>query len=148
SDSGFELGEPRTFRYSIVPHTGDWTQAGVVQEGQSFNNPLLVRKAELHSGTLPSAWGLIETSAPNVVLSSLKPGVGNTLIVRVFESNGVATKGVKLRFHAQLRNAHDANLLEDKGKKLKIEQDEVVFDVHPFEIKTISVRLGRPAIAQ
>ncbi|MDR3690982.1 MAG: glycoside hydrolase family 38 C-terminal domain-containing protein, partial [Fimbriimonas sp.] len=46
SDSGFELGEPRTFRYSIVPHTGDWTQAGVVQEGQSFNNPLLVRKAE------------------------------------------------------------------------------------------------------
>jgi len=142
SDSGFELGIPRTFRYSIIPHHGAWQQAGIFKEGIAFNNPLMLNKAETHAGNLPAQWGLIDISEPNVVLTTLKPGHDNTTILRVYEATGRATSGVKIRFHARIQSANEANLLEDAGKKLKVEKNDVVFDLHPFEIKTIKLKLG------
>ena len=32
--------------------------------------------------------------------------------------------------------------MEDAGAEIKIEDDSVRFDLHPFEIKTIRLRLG------
>src|SRR5207253_10394475 len=43
SDSGLELGKELTFRYSLLPHTGDWRSAILPACGLEFNNPLLVR---------------------------------------------------------------------------------------------------------
>jgi len=99
SESGFGLGQPRTFHYAIVPHTGDWREAAVYRRGLEFNHPLLTRKAAAHTGTLPSRWGLVEISAPNVVLTALKPGPGRTTILRVYEAAGKATSGVKLKLN-------------------------------------------------
>jgi alpha-mannosidase len=102
----------------------------------------MLNKAETHSGNLPAQWGLIDISEPNVVLTTLKPGHDNTTILRVYEATGRATSGVKIRFHARIQSANEANLLEDAGKKLKVEKNDVVFDLHPFEIKTIKLKLG------
>jgi len=48
---------------------------------------------------------------------------------------------VKIRLHAKIAAAHEANLLEDSGRPLKIRSDTVQFDLHPFEIKTIKLKL-------
>ena len=74
SESGFQLGQERTMRYALVPHAGDWREAGVFRDGLEFNHPLLCRKVLPHAGTLPARWGLLEVSSPNVVVSALKPG--------------------------------------------------------------------------
>jgi len=144
SDTGYELGVPRTFRYALIPHAGDWRKAGIFHEGLAFNNPLRLNKTESHLGELPSQWGLVAISAPNVVLTALKPGTNQTTILRVYEATGKATVGVRVRVNARIFSANEANLLEDTGKPLKIEKDEVSFDLHPFEIKTIKLRLGHP----
>src|SRR5947209_17930340 len=116
SETGFELGQRRSFEYALVPHDGDWRQAEAYRAGLEFNHPLLVRKTAIHAGSLPNHWGLIEISAPNVVLTALKQTADQSTTVRVYEASGQTTPGVKIALHARILSAYEANLLEDSGR--------------------------------
>ncbi len=74
SDTGFELGQERTFDYALAPHAGDWGTARVYRHGMELNRPLMVRTAACHAGELPPRWGLLEVTDPGVVVSACKPG--------------------------------------------------------------------------
>jgi alpha-mannosidase len=141
SETGFELGHPLTFHYALAPHEGDWRHAAVFRQGMELVHPLMVRKSAPHPGRLPGRWGLLEISRANVVLTALKPGPGQTTVLRVYEAEGESSPGVTIRFKAGITDACEANLLEDSGRPLKIEKNTVRFDLHPFEIKTIKLRL-------
>jgi alpha-mannosidase len=141
SDSGYQLGLERTMRYALVPHAGDWRAAAVYRDGLEFNHPLIVRKVEPHAGPLPARWGLLDVSAPTVVVSSLKPSRDDMLALRLYEATGRAVAGVTVRLHARLRSAQEANLLEDPGRALEVKDDAVRLDLHPFEIKTLLLRV-------
>jgi alpha-mannosidase len=141
SESGFELGQHRTFHYALAPHTGDWRQAAVFRQGMEFVHPLLARKAAPHAGSLPGRWGLLDISHTNVVLTALKPGPGQTTVLRVYEAAGEAATGVTIHFKARIASACEANLLEDSGSPLKTQKNTLRFDFHPFEIKTIKLSL-------
>jgi alpha-mannosidase len=144
SDSGFQLGQERTMRYALVPHAGDWGEAGVFRDGLELNHPLLCRKAGPHPGSLPARWGLLDVSHPNVVVSSLKPTRDKGVALRVYEAAGRRTAGVTVNLRAKLLGARAANLLEDAGSDLKTDGSAVQFDLHPYEIKTMLLRLGPP----
>jgi len=144
SETGFELGQHRTFHYAVLPHAGDWRQAAVYREGLEFNHPLLVRKAAAHPGTLPARWGLLDISPPNVVLTALKPGPDGSTILRVYEAAGAATQKARINCRAGIAAAMEANLLEVSGPRLKVQGDSIQFDLHPFEIKTIKLQLKKP----
>ena len=143
SDSALELGKELVLRYALLPHKGSWQDAGIVRAGLEFNQPLIVRKVAPHPGTLASRWGFINISAPNAVLTSVKESKDGTTIFRIYESSGHATSGVKIVFTGKSLTANEANLLEDTGAKLKIRDNSVQFDLHPFEIKTLKVKLSR-----
>jgi alpha-mannosidase len=142
SDSGFQLGQERTVRYALVPHAGDWCEAGVFRDGWELNHPLLCRQVHPHLGPLPRQWGLFDVSSRNVVASSLKPGRGGDLVLRVYEAAGKPAPSVKIKLHAKVLRASATNLMEDAGADLKPENNVVRFDLHPYEIKTIRLRLG------
>ncbi|MBN1343607.1 MAG: hypothetical protein JXQ73_13045 [Phycisphaerae bacterium] len=148
SDSGFELGNEMSFDYALVPHAGDWRQAGVYRHGLEFNNPLLVRPVAIHAGTLPDRWGLLRLSHPNVVVSTLKPGQGGTIVVRLYEASGQATPDVRAMLGAKVASADEVNLMEDPVRKLGIQDDTLRFDLRAFEIKTFKVGLRPPAPCQ
>jgi len=141
SESGFELGVPRSFHYAFVPHAGDWGSAGVVREGQEFNTPLMVVKALAHEGPLPASWGLVDIDQPNVTLTALKPGPDGSVILRVYESAGKAVPSVRVSLHARVVSAFEANLMEDAGARMAVSGNSVAFAMHPFEIKTIRLKL-------
>ncbi|MEO6437507.1 MAG: glycoside hydrolase family 38 C-terminal domain-containing protein [Tepidisphaeraceae bacterium] len=141
SDTGFMIGREMNLHYALVPHAGDWRQAGVYRDGMEFNHPLVVRKAANHPGALPNRWGLLEISHPNAVLSALKPGRDGTMIVRVFEATGVATPGVKLKLNGLLSKAEEVNLMEDPLRDLPVANNGFMFDLKPFEIKTFKLQL-------
>ena len=142
SESGFQIDKPLTFRYALVPHRGDWREAQVYRSGMEFNHPLLARKAARHAGRLPGRWGLLQISHPNIVLTAFKPGFENSLVLRCYEAGGMKASAVKLAFNAPLAEAHEANLLEDSARKLEVAGDSSLsLDFHPFEIKTLKVRL-------
>jgi len=143
SDTGLMMGVEREFEYALVPHEGDWKQAEVYRHGLEYNNPLLCRKAAIHTGKLPKAWGLLEVSKPNAVITALKPGKDGTTILRLYEASGEATQGVTVKSRAKIISANEANLIEDTGSKLKVSMDTVQFDLKPFEIKTIKLQLKK-----
>jgi alpha-mannosidase len=143
SDTGFQLGKERTMRYALVPHEGNWRDAGVFRDGWEFNHPMLCRTVLPHLGSLPRRWGLIEVSSPDVVVSSLKPSRDGDVALRVYEAAGRAAPGVTLKLSAKLLAVREANLMEDPGKALVMPADgSARFDLRPFEIKTIRLRLG------
>ncbi len=141
SDTGFELGVPRTLRYSLVPHAGDWRAAGIARHALDFNCPLIARKAAVHGGDLPARLGLVEISDPSVVLTALKPGPDSSVILRVYESSGRPVKGALVKLHPRIIAACEANLLEDPGRNLSTQGHEIRFDLHPFEILTARLTL-------
>jgi alpha-mannosidase len=144
SDSGLELGRTLTLQYALVPHAGDWRDAGVSRAGWEINNPLIVRKVTAHAGSLPQRWGWLEVSAPNVNVSTLKPARDGSVILRVYEATGRPTTGVSIKVHAEIASVNEANLMEDAGREIGTEQNSFQFDLHPYEIKTFKLRL-RPA---
>ena len=141
SDSGLEMGKTLTLQYALIPHVGDWREAGVTRAGWEINNPLIVRKVATHAGSLPSRWGWVEVSAPNVDISALKPGRDGSVILRVYEATGRPTAGVRIQMHAEIISAHEANLMEDAGRELRTEQNSFQLDLHPYEIKTVKLSL-------
>jgi alpha-mannosidase len=143
SESGFQLGQERVVRYALIPHEGDWRQAGVFREGLEFNQPLVCRKVLSHDGSLPSRWGLLEVSSPNVVVSALKPARDGAAVLRIYEATGQLAEGVKIAMHAKVASARTANLLEDSDGELKVQGDAVTIDLRPFQIKTIRLSLER-----
>jgi alpha-mannosidase len=142
SESGFQIGREQTLRYALVPHVGDWREAGVFRDGMEFNHPLLVRKVLPHGGSLPARWGLLEVSTPNVVVSALKPGRDGTAVLRVYEATGRPAPGTRISFNARLAEAVSANLLEDPEGELRVENNAVSVDLRPYQIRTIRLRLG------
>jgi alpha-mannosidase len=142
SETGMELNVPRAFRYALIPHAKTWKEALLPRAAEEINHPLQAFKLEPHRGSLPSKWGFLSVSSPNIVVTSVKPGPDGTTMVRLYESWGQATKGAYVDVAAQVRSADEANLLEKSTGKLRHENDRVLFDLHPFEIKTIKLHLG------
>jgi len=143
SDLGLELGEERAFEYAVVPHNGDWQESQIYRAGLEFNNPLMARKTSSHAGPLPSQWGLVEITPPNVVTSAFKMGEDAGLILRVYEAAGKAAPGVKIKLPHGSWTATEVNLIERPLHDTKILSDSLTFDLRPFEIKTFRIELPK-----
>ena len=142
SDTGLELGKRLSFQYALMPHAGDWRAAGSWRAGLEFNNPLIAKTLGAHSGKLPAQWGMLKMSHDNVVVSALKPGRDGFAILRIYEASGKATTGVTMQTTAALSGASEANLIEDAGRTLEIRDNQITFDIRPYEIKTFRLKLA------
>lgn len=142
SDTGLELGKRLTFDYALLPHSGDWRDAGAFRAGMEFNQPLIAVAEGRHSGALPKRWGLLEVSHPNVVLSALKPGRNGHPVLRVYEAAGKPAAGARIHFAGALAGVREANLMEDPGAKVEVRDNGFGFDLRPYEIKTFELEPG------
>jgi alpha-mannosidase len=129
-----------TFDYAVVPHAGDWRQAGIYRDGLEFNHPLLAYPMATHAGALPNRWGFVDIAAKNIVVAALKPGPDGAAVLRVYEAAGQATSA-KIRLSPQIDSAEEVNLMEDPGCKLAVADNTLQIEFRPFEIKTIKLHL-------
>jgi alpha-mannosidase len=142
SEGGFELGRLLRFKYALVPHAGDWRKAQVYRAGLELNRPLLVHKASAHGGALPPRWGLAEISANNVVVTALEPARKGGFDLRFYDATGQGASELEIKCAGRVTEAATVNFLEDPGERLKVEGNGVQTTLHPFEIKTIRLRLA------
>jgi alpha-mannosidase len=141
SDTGLELGKELSFDYALVPHGGDWRQAGIYRDGLEFNHPLMARPVAPHEGRLPNRWGFLTIDHPNVVLSAMKSSRQKSAVLRVYEASGLPARGVKIAVSTPIVSAEEVNLMEDSGDPMKLVDGALQTDLRPFEIKTFKLEL-------
>ena len=130
---------PYTFKYSLIPHNGDWRDASSYKEGISFNmkpTAIHVSKKEhqiwndklresdpagtLVDTNLPNGFSFLSISPKNVILSTLKLPQHSSInsnskgvILRVYETEG-KTVTADIKFQYPIKSAAYVNLMEDK----------------------------------
>ena len=130
-------GEHR-FTYSLFPHPGDWTEAGVAREAFSLNSPLIVGEG----GEETADHGLVATEGVELALGSLKRAEdGRGVILRLYEPNGKRGPAT-LQFAFSVAGIEKVNLLEERDETVEVRDDEVRLDVRPFEVLTLRVLPG------
>jgi alpha-mannosidase len=131
-------GEHR-FTYSLFPHPGDWTEAGVTGEALSLNSPLVVKNGgpELEEHELLEAEGVV------LALGALKPaedGLGE--ILRLYEPHG-ARGECTLRFARRPGSVQRTSLLEEPVGTVEVRDGAVRLAVRPFEVVTLLINWER-----
>lgn len=130
------------FTYSLLPHAGDWRAGQVVRRAYELNAPLRAVPVPGGSSTEPESF--LSTGSDHIVVETVKVAEdGNGLIVRLYEAHN--RRGpASLRFIWPVESAEEVDLLERPSGTVEVAGDRVKFEVRPFEVKTLRVRLRRP----
>ena len=131
-------GEHR-FTYSLYPHPGDWTEAGVTREAFWLNSPLV----PFRGGETQEEASFVQAEGVELALAGLKRSEdGEAVILRLYEPHG-ARGPARLRFPGGLKGAEKTNLLEDLGgTPIGVKDDAVDLEVRPFEVVTLRLEVG------
>ena len=136
---------PYTFRYSALPHDGDWKQAASYRHGMEINMPLVslqVTKIENveSSKRYVSRFSFLEIKPKNILLSALRMSEDNkSVIVRFFETEGKRTVA-NLKFGKIIKSAVVTDLLENEITKLKqFKDDSLQIRIDPYKIVTLKL---------
>lgn len=131
------------YAFGIFSHKGT-DLAATQKAGICFNQPMRVFSAPLNqTGILESAFSFASLSDDAVLLRAVKCAEcdKNTVIVRVNEGTGTKRKDVRLRMGTGIRKAWICNGFEEKKKKTKVENGELVFDISAFAPMTFALEL-------
>src|SRR5215210_468985 len=113
-------GEHR-FTYSLFPHPGDWTEAGVTREALSLNSPLVIKQA----GVEPPEYGFLRAAGVELALGALKPAEdGRGEVLRLYEPHGARGECV-LRFARPIESVQRTNLLEEPEATVEVRDGAV-----------------------
>lgn len=128
------------FKYSLMPHSGDWREAEVVKEAFAVNCPLVAAKAT-GNGSLPAEYSFVSADAPNVIISVAKEACDSeNIIVRAYEAHGKRTKS-RIQLGVDIVGACEVDMLEEKVyEKLMVINNSFATVFKPYEIKTFRIQ--------
>jgi alpha-mannosidase len=125
-----DLGHHR-FSYALMPHRGDWREAGVIEAAEDLNTPLRYAPTNLPAGTSRS---LLEVDTPQVKVEAIKRADdSDAVIVRLYESWGRPCRA-RLTTTLPVRRVTACDLLEREIEEVGLE-----LDVAPFKILTLKL---------
>ena len=128
-----------SFTYSLMPHEGDYREAGVVEQAYMLNNPLIAVKGD-GKGDLPITYGAVSVNKGNIVIEVVKRSEdGKGIVVRAYESAGGQTSA-RISFGFDVNKVYECDLMEDNRKLLPIIKNGVECIFAPFEIKTFYIQ--------
>ncbi len=129
------------FTYALLPHAGDFREAGVIEQAYALNVPLLVRSVAAKSGTLPATHSFFSTDRAGVTIESIKVAEdGQGLILRLYESRG--SRGpLRLSTTLPLRKVERTDLLERPIEPMELIDNSVCCELKPFEILTLRFKV-------
>ena len=132
-------------RYALYPHQGTVYDAGTVNRAMSLVYPVLSQVAGANAGgSLPAEYSFIKLDSPDAVITAIKRAEDdNDLIVRLYESSGMALKtGLSTPWTVQ--SAKAVNFMEDvlqAGPVMPVNRNAAELNLRPWEIRTIKMEL-------
>jgi len=134
------LGRSYTFRYSLIPHNGDWLKSGVQQQAHQHNALWRGMLSDPHPGQLPpDHFSFFNVTGEGIVLSAVKKveTEPNSYLVRVWNS-AEGAKVAKFSWHQQPKAMHLANLAEEIQATLDPATNGTIsVEVKPKQIVTL-----------
>ncbi|MBR2354689.1 MAG: alpha-mannosidase [Clostridia bacterium] len=125
------------FVYSLMPHVGDFREAGVIAEAWALNQPQITRTVSAHIGSLPAELSLVSCDAPNMVVTAVKrTEEDDALLVRMYDAFDCRSN-VTLTVPATYAKAYLCDLMESPVKELNVVDGKVIIPVSNFEIVTV-----------
>ncbi len=130
-----------SFSYRLIPHQGDWREAGIVRAAYEFNSPPLILSG------FPCLDHFLTISHPNIIVSAFKrrdgsPGeslhLPNLWILRCYESVGEHTLA-KFDFLLDLLSLKSLDLIEIEIESLIYDSSSFSIPFLPYEIKTFGL---------
>ena len=128
-----------SFTYSLLPHGGDYREAGTVREAYSLNQPLECRKLSAKQGKLPESFSLVSCGCENVVIDTVKKADdSDDLVIRLYESFDRRTNAV-LNFGFDFEKAVLCDMMEREIAPLQKQGRSVPVSLHNFEVATLKL---------
>jgi len=133
-------------KYAVFAHKGNCDEGGSAWQGKFFNQPLLAFEAPKHEGENGKTFSMLSISNPTVGLMAYKKmETGDYYLVRFNELTGKDQKTVKVKFPADIADAYEVNGQEKKIAAATVKNNELVFDLSHFTIRSFAVRLKTPS---
>lgn len=124
-------------RYALLPHVGDWRDAGVARAGAAFNQPLLARAAEPRPRANAGPRPLV--SDGSVLASCLKAARdGSGTAVRLYESAGRAAT-VRLSGLPADAPIWETDVAEVSRVPVEAVGDDLTLAFRPWQVRTLIV---------
>jgi alpha-mannosidase len=128
------------FVYALLPHADAFDAETVVREGYNLNQALTVVTPDQSKGRETALW-LCRVSNPNVIVEAVKKAeADNAIVIRCYEAGKTSARAT-FTFRQSLRRVGECNMMEEQDVSIPVEDDKVIVDFRPFEIKTLKVYL-------
>ncbi len=134
---------PQSTRWSYLPHTGDWKDAGTLNKAAEFNKPLWsVAAGTVEHGTLPAHGSFLGSQAESVVITGVKQAEDDDdLIVRFYEAWGEPAQA-SFQTLFPVTESRSVNFIEDE---IALEKG-LSSSLGKAEIKTLKLTVGKGAL--
>jgi alpha-mannosidase len=134
-DPTADLGDHQ-FRYALMPHPGDFREAGVIEATEDLNSPLLPAHGDLVVG---SSRSLIEIDTRQVIVEAIKRAEdSDAVIVRLYEAWGGHCVA-RVRTTLPASRAFLCDLLEREREEVAVNDGVIELDLAPFKILTLKL---------
>ncbi|GAC1686033.1 MAG: glycoside hydrolase family 38 C-terminal domain-containing protein [Candidatus Dormibacteraceae bacterium] len=134
-DPTADLGSHR-FTYALMPHPGDFREAGVIEAAEELNVPLLTPPGNLPSG---SSRSLVEIDTRQVIVEAIKRAEDSeAVVIRLYEAWGGSCRA-RIKTTLPAKRAWLCDLLERERTEVEIRNGELELDLTPFKILTLKL---------
>jgi alpha-mannosidase len=134
-DPAADRGKHR-FTYALMPHPGDFRDAGVIAAAEDLNNPLRIVRGRRAVGERRS---LIEVDTPQVVVEAIKRAEdSDAVIVRLYEAWGGRCRA-RINTSLPASRAFLCDLLERNRDEIKVRDGQLELELTPFKILTLKL---------
>jgi len=125
------------FTYSLFYWTGSFYSSRIIQEAYELNCPVLI---------IPGSAGeasIFQVDPHNIILETVKLAEDNSgdIILRLYESKRNFTNCI-VSTPLSVKTVYHTDLLERNQVELPVQNGKILFDFHPFEIKTLRLVLA------
>ncbi len=128
-----------SFTYAYYPHPGTWQTGSTVKEAFMLNYPLNGVLKTASQGTLPECHSFINCDNEDIIIDAVKQAQdGNGIIVRVYQSRRIRGERT-LTINLPFTRAYECNLMEVDEKEIACENNQIKFNIKPFEVKTFRI---------
>lgn len=141
-EGGTQLQGSHSYEYALMPHKGNWDEAGVSTAAEWFNLPFSVGVGGPGEGSMPATLSFLEIEGSGLTLDAVKKGEwDNSLIVRISNPTGRHIAGC-LRLQRKPSKAEVVNMMETEVQaELSVNDGRLPLAVKPRQIVTLRIQL-------